>query len=39
LRYSAAENGIRDGALFLFVSGTNPEIVAQLEATNEPNAW
>ncbi len=39
-RYSAPEDGILDGALFLLVIGTNPEVLVQVEALKQtPPAW
>jgi hypothetical protein len=30
---------VKDGAMFLFAYGTNPEIVMQVEAVDEPPGW
>ncbi len=41
-RYSDLENGVRDGALFAFALGTNPEVLLFLEARDEEGgkpAW
>lgn len=39
LRYGDDAEGIVDGALFLFTSGTNPEVVVRLEAIEKPQRW
>lgn len=39
-RYSAPEEGVLDGALFLLVIGTNPEVIVQVDALKQtPAAW
>lgn len=38
-RYSRTLQGVRDGSLFLFAYGTNPEIVLQIEALDESPGW
>lgn len=38
-RYDDLERGIRDGAVFVFALGTNPEILALIEAAKEPSEW
>jgi hypothetical protein len=39
-RYHSATGKVKDGALFLFVTGTNPEIIVQVEALDEtPPQW
>ena len=35
LRYSDAEENLHDGAIFAFAYGTNPELLAVVEATGE----
>ena len=39
-RYRSPEEKIEDGAMFLFVSGTNPEVLVQVEAmTDAERGW
>lgn len=39
-RYRSPEEKIEDGAMFLFVSGTNPEVLVQVEAiTDSERGW
>ncbi|MDB5348450.1 MAG: hypothetical protein JWP89_6827 [Schlesneria sp.] len=37
LRYRSPDDKIEDGAMFLFVSGTNPEVLVQVEAMTDAN--
>lgn len=39
-RYSAPDDGVLDGALFLLVIGTNPEVLVQVETVKSmPSLW
>jgi hypothetical protein len=38
-RYSQAEGGVLDGALFAFVEGTDPELILTIETQSDKPRW
>jgi hypothetical protein len=38
-RYSATDDGVLDGAIFVFAQGTNPEVMLLIEADTDKSVW